>query len=106
MGLCVLTEGGCLNNLGIRVIWKEEKVIKEELSKELTALQWQDKRLVTMLSTIHNDDMISKRQRTRLAAGGREEIQKPVMIEEYNTHMGGVDKSDQLLSYNGSIIGQ
>ena len=55
------------------------EVRKVELSKELTALQWQDKRLVTMLSTIHNDDMISKRQQTRHAAGGREEIQKPVM---------------------------
>ena len=32
-----------------------------------TALQWQDKRLVTMLSTIHNDDIISKRRRTRHA---------------------------------------
>ena len=40
-------------------------VRKVEISKGLTALQWQDKRLVTMLSTIHNDDMISKRRWTR-----------------------------------------
>ena len=76
-------------------------VRKVEIWKGLTALQWQDKRLVTMLSTIHNDDMISKRRRTRHAVGGREEIEKPVMIEEYNTYMGGVDKGDQLLSYYG-----
>ena len=54
-----------------------------------------------MLSTIHNDGIISKRQRTRHAVGGREEIEKPVMIEQYNTYMGGVDKADQLLSYYG-----
>ena len=32
---------------------------------------------------------------------GIEEVQKPVMVEQYNTYMGGVDKSDQLLSYYG-----
>ena len=31
----------------------------------------------------------------------KEDIQKPKMIEEYNSYMGGVDKSDQLLSYYG-----
>ena len=72
-----------------------------EISEGLIALQWQDKRLVSMLSTIHNDDIISKRRRTRHAVGGREEIEKPVMIEQYNTYMGGVDKADQLLSYYG-----
>ena len=45
--------------------------------------------------------MISKRQRTRRADDGTEEILKPKMIDEYNTYMGGVDKSDQLLSYYG-----
>ena len=63
-----------------------------EISEGLIALQWQDKRLVTMLSTIHNDDNISKRRRTRHAVGGREEIEKPVMVEQYNTYMGGVDR--------------
>ena len=56
-----------------------------------------DKRLVTMVSAVHNDDMVSKRRRT----GGQEEIQKPKMIVEYNSYMGGVDKSDQFLSYYG-----
>ena len=65
------------------------------------ALQWKDKRLISMISSIHNDEIISKRRRTRLVTGGREEIRKPVMIDEYNKYMGGVDKSDQLLSYYG-----
>ena len=60
-----------------------------------------DKRLVTMISTVHNDDMVSKRQQTKHATSGQEEIQKPKMIEEYNSYMGGVDKSDQILSYYG-----
>ena len=56
-------------------------------------------RLVTMLSTLHDDSMIRKSRRRRLAREGREEINKPKMIEDYNMNMGGVNNSDQLLSY-------
>ena len=67
----------------------------------MVALKWADKRQVSMLSTVHNDSMLTKTRRTRLVQGGREEVRKPVMVEEYNRYMGGVDKSDQLLSYYG-----
>ena len=45
--------------------------------------------------------MMSKHRRTQHVPGGIEEVQKPVMVEQYNTYIGGVDKSDQLLSYYG-----
>ncbi len=54
-----------------------------------------------MLSTLHDDSMESKRRRSRHVPGGQEDISKPKMVEEYNQYMGGVDKSDQLLSYYG-----
>jgi len=41
-----------------------------------------------MLSTIHNDSIVTK---SRLASSGIEEVRKPVMVEQYNTHMGGMD---------------
>ena len=67
---------------------------------DILSLQWMDKRKVTVISTLHNDDMVSKRRRTRLASDGIEEIMKPKVISDYNTHVGGVvDKADQLLSY-------
>ena len=90
---------------------KEDNIIKElpplkkgevrikNLKGNLKALQWKDKRVVTMISTIHDDTMIHKTRRRKLANGGREEVMKPVMVEEYNRHMGGVDKADQMLSY-------
>ena len=56
-------------------------------------------RQVSMLSTLHNDSMVTKTRQTRLAEGGREEVRKPVMVEQYNKYMGVVDKSDHLLSY-------
>ena len=36
-----------------------------------------------------------------LVEGGWEEMRKPEMVEEYNRYMGGVDNSNQLLSYYG-----
>ena len=80
---------------------KKGEVGTRDLGDKITVLQWKDKQLISMISSIHNDEIISKRRRTRLVTGGREEIRKPVMIDEYNKYMGGVDKSDQLLSYYG-----
>ena len=67
----------------------------------LFGLKWKDKRVVSMLSTIHDDTMISKECRSRQAPGGVETIQKPLIIEDYNQYMGEVDKSDQLVVYYG-----
>ena len=67
----------------------------------LMGLKWMDKRQVAMLSTIHDDTTIDKHRRTRTATGGTEVIQKPKVIDEYNSYMGGVDKSDQLITYYG-----
>ena len=69
--------------------------------ESMMALKWMDKRPVTMLSTIHDESMTTKIRRSRRAEGGQEEIRKPVVVEQYNCFMGGVDRSDQLLSYYG-----
>ena len=38
----------------------------------MVALKWADKRQVPMLSTVHDDSMLTKVRRTRHADGGRE----------------------------------
>jgi len=65
----------------------------------LLSLKWMDKRAVTMISTIHDDSMVATSRRSRFAEGGQEVVQKPKCIVEYNRHMGGVDLSDQMVSY-------
>ena len=77
------------------------EVVTSVVQEGMTALKWRDKRQVTMLSTIHDTTMVTKRRRSRLAPGGVEEVQKPLMIDRYNMYMGGVDKADQLLAYYG-----
>ena len=73
----------------------------QSVSKDgLLAVKWMDKRQVTMISTIHDDSMAPVQRRSRFADGGREVVEKPKCIVEYNRHMGGVDLSDQLTSYH------
>ena len=67
------------------------EVLTAQTEDGTLALKWMDKRPVTLLSTIHDDTMVTKVRRTRLAPEGREEISKPHMVEEYNRYMGGVD---------------
>ena len=66
----------------------------------MVVLKWMDKREVMMLSTIHDDSFVTKR-RSRTAIDGQEDILKPLVVEEYNRHMGGVDTGDLLQSYYG-----
>ena len=55
-------------------------------------LKWMDKRPVSVLSTIHDDS--TTQEGTRIT-------QKPTVIVQYNTYMGGVDLADQLVTYYG-----
>ena len=46
-----------------------------------------------MLSTYHDDSMVTKSRRSHAAVGGTEDIEKPRVVEDYNRNMCGVDKS-------------
>ena len=82
-----------INRRGFPEPVKQAKLRRGEVSayrsSELLALKFKDKRDVTMLSTIHNEEMVQGR---RNAAQ-----QKPKCISDYNKYMGGVDRTDQLL---------
>ena len=52
-------------------------------------LKWMNKRIVTVMSTIHSSSrMLSIQHRTRHAATGQENIRKPEVIVDYNKLMG------------------
>ena len=70
------------------------------LNETMNVVQWHDKRLVSLLSTLHSDTQVSVEQKSRRAEGGREVVEKPEAIVEYNKYIGGVDHGDQLLSYH------
>ena len=66
----------------------------------LVGIKWMDKRAVTVLSTIHYTSTTPMTRRNHQCSGV-ETVQKPVMIEQYNKFMGGVDKGYQLVTYYG-----
>lgn len=64
---------------------------------KLLAIKWQDKREVRMLSTLHNNRMET------VTSAYHGNIEKPKCIVDYNQNMGGVDKSDMLLSTTETV---
>ena len=43
--------------------------------------------------------MMETRRRTRAVTEGIKRVQKPLIIDDYNLYMEGVNKSDQLVLY-------
>ena len=58
------------------------------IDDSMVALEWADKRRVSMLSTVHDDSIVTKTRKTQYVQGGCEEIRKPSMSEKYNQYMG------------------
>ena len=42
----------------------------------MNVVQWHDKRVVSILSTIHGNNTVSVERRSRQAVGGRETVEK------------------------------
>ena len=57
---------------------------------------WKDKRLVRMISTIHDARIVNTERKYRKTDL---EINKPYAIVQYNKFRKGVDRADQYLSY-------
>ena len=78
-----------------RIVKKKKKheVVAFRKNNDTMALQWRDKRVVTMLSSVYNtqcedeERILGNQQSTTVA--------KPVVIFQYTKYIGGVDKADQ-----------
>ena len=77
----------------IRHTGQKKGEVVSSVDDDVLSLKWHDKRDVTMLSTFHEAHMVGKIRCSKAVEGGVEEVQKPVVIADYNQHMGGVDKS-------------
>ena len=58
-------------------------------------MKWKDKRDVMMLSTLHTGNMTDSSKVNRRG----EHVKKPDCVIDYNQHMCGVDRIDQLMAY-------
>ena len=66
---------------------------------------WRDVRVVTLLSTAYPGHSEATVTRTTRVSGQAQKVTVPIPIAvaKYNISMGGVDKSDQLLSYHNVL---
>lgn len=67
-------------------------------TEEMVAVWWRDRRDVLAISTMHNTSVTTVMKRPK---GGHEKrpLPCPTIIDDYNMYMGGVDLTDQHLSY-------
>ena len=99
-GTLRLNRTGVPESFSTHVVAKGETYTHRE-DKMLFVL-WKDKRPVSLLTTIHNSSTFTNRIRSRFAEGHYRTVEKPRAIGLYSRYMGGVDLSDQQLSYNQS----
>ena len=62
----------------------------------LLVIGWKDAEVVQMLSTCTTDDVTTVKRRVGLQV---KDVPCPTTVVKYNNNMGGVDLSDQLMSY-------
>lgn len=63
----------------------------------VTAVQWKDNRMVTLLSTFVGKEPVSEVQRYDKKLKKRIPLKCPEIIQIYNKHMGGVDLLDSII---------
>ena len=68
-------------------------------NRKVTVLAWKDKRIVKAITTKHDNSMVSVTRRKKGGHGDIEQIQKPVCVCDYNKHMSGVNRVDQIILY-------
>lgn len=68
--------------------------------KPLLAAAFKDAGTVTVLSTVHDTSVVTKRMGTK-GISGYKEVVMPRCVEDCNHFMGGVDRADQPCSYYG-----
>ena len=77
-------------------------------SDNIVYVCWRDVRVVTLLSTAYPGHSEATVTRTTRVSGQAQKVTVPIPIAvaKYNISMGGVDKSDQLLSYHNCFAVQ
>ena len=77
---------------------RRDEVIARDNGKVMV-LSWKDRRIVTAISTKHNDAAVPITRRKKGGNGEFEIIMKPEVIVDYNKHMSGVDHMNQMMAY-------
>lgn len=89
---------GAPSDIDTRVRMNLGEIISRSNGKVMV-LAWKDRRIVTSISTKHDDSASPVSRLKKGGKGARETVLKPEVIIDYNEHMSGVDHLNQMLSY-------
>ena len=59
---------------------------------------WFDKRQVSLITTAHNSSTFRKKVKSKRHQGHEREVDKPIAIQSYSEHMGGIDRADKAMT--------
>ncbi|PNF31638.1 hypothetical protein B7P43_G17183, partial [Cryptotermes secundus] len=92
--VCVVTESTSGYTGNLEIYSEECKSLKrgETTFRRKGEGSWRDTRVVNMISTIHNSNMVDVQRR-------HGQVKQPVCISRYNMFMKGVDRAHQYLAY-------
>ena len=94
---------GCLKN---RSTPRGKGYYIQERGSRLVYTCWNDNQVVCCMSTAfpgHSNSTIQRKCKSPAGTFEIKDVTIPIMVEQYNRYMGGVDKSDQLLQYHSSL---
>jgi hypothetical protein len=96
----------CKNmNRGDHCFHKYTYIDSNNMVREYGLTVWKDSKMVYLLSNTWNNNEVTTCKRR--SNNGLQTITRPVVVEKYNTYMGGVDVADQRrLHCNSTIMGQ
>ena len=77
---------------------KQGEVIAKENAAGMVILKWHDNRDVLMISTSHTDEMSEMKNKFG------KNVTKPQMVLAYNKGKSPIDTSDQMASYNTTLM--
>ncbi|XP_068224706.1 uncharacterized protein, partial [Palaemon carinicauda] len=85
-------QGGLIDNLSGKQL---DAAGEAALPNEVWLGKWMDNSVVTITSTAHGREPLSKVKRYSKKEKKNIEVDCPLVIREYNNHMGGTDRQDQ-----------
>ena len=89
-------------------VWRRKKRkgdMRWEQNGSLLALQWQDNKIVTMLSSVDvANEYVTVNRKIKISENWETvELKESMAIHKYNAFINGVDKSDQILNTNNVL---
>jgi hypothetical protein len=70
-----------------------------ERDEPLLYIVWFDKRIVSLITTVHSSKTYRKLVRSKRHPNNVREVDKPVAIQAYTQHMGGIDRADKAMTF-------